>query len=147
MMLLGFRFDPPVGHKLENWNKESHLQNSSPLKLEGVELWYLVFSISLWTSTQFVHMMLLGSRFDPPRGGGHNLEHRNKENQLQNSSSLKPEGIELRFFTLCICLWTFIIYSYDSFGVKTDPTPGVTSWNIGTKKTNFKILFLWNRKG
>ena len=29
-------------------------------------------------------------------------------------------------------------YSYDSFGVKTDPTPGVRSWNIGTKKTNLK---------
>ena len=38
-------------------------------------------------------------------------------------------------------------YSYDSFGVKTDPTPGVTSWNIGKKKTNFKVLLLWNWKG
>ena len=32
------------------------------------------------------------------------------------------------------------VCSYDAPGVKTGPVPGVTSWNIGTKKENFKIL-------
>ena len=50
-------------------------------------------SISLWTSTKFVHVMRLGSKLASPRG--HKLEYRNKENQLQNSSSLKLEGLEL----------------------------------------------------
>ena len=35
------------------------------------------------------------------------------------------------------------ICSYDAPGVKTDPAPGVTSWNIGTKKPIFKIFLLW----
>ena len=42
----------PGGHKLEHRNKEAHLQNSSSLKMEGIQLWYLVCSISLWTSTK-----------------------------------------------------------------------------------------------
>ena len=32
-----------------------------------------------------------------PTLGGHKLEHRNKEDQLQNFSSLKLEGIDFRF--------------------------------------------------
>ena len=44
-------------------------------------------------------MMLLGSRLAPP-WGGHKLEHRNKENQLQNSSSLKLKGLELWYLVL-----------------------------------------------
>ena len=31
----------------------------------------------------------------PPPPGGHKLEHRNTEGKLQNSSSLKLEGLEL----------------------------------------------------
>ena len=42
---------------------------------------------------QVVHMMLVGSKMASPRG--HKLQHRNKEDQLQNSSSLKLEGLEL----------------------------------------------------
>ena len=33
------------------------------------------------------------------------------------------------------------ICSYDAPAVKTGPTPGVTSWNIGTKKPIFKFFF------
>ena len=136
----GVKIGPhPGDHKLEHRNKESHLQNSSPVKLEGVELWYLVLNISLWTSTKtgparghssqlqnssslkleglqlwylvfsislrtfiyLIHMIPLVSKTDP---WGHKLEHRNKEDQLQNSSSLKLEGIELRFSVCSISL-------------------------------------------
>ena len=43
-------------------------------------------------------MMPMGSKLARPRGGGgvcHMLEHRTKEDQLQNSSRLKLEGVEL----------------------------------------------------
>ena len=120
-----------MGHKLEHRNKECHLQNSFPLKLEGIELWYLVFSISLLTSTKFVHnMMLVGSKLASP--WGHKLEHRNKENQLQNSSSPKLEGLELWYLVFIISLWTFINC--------------IHMIPLGSKKTNFKILLLWNWK-
>ena len=33
------------------------------------------------------------------------------------------------------------VCSYDAPGVKTGPATGVTSWNIGTKKENFKLFF------
>ena len=38
-------------------------------------------------------------------------------------------------------------YSYESPGIRTDPTLGATIWNIQTEKTNFRILLLWNWKG
>ena len=88
------------GHKLEHRNKENQLQNSSSLKLEGLELWYLVFSISLWTFINLFIWFLWGQNWLHP--GGHKLEHRNKD-QLQNSS-LKLEGIELRFLVCSISL-------------------------------------------
>ena len=81
----------PGGHNFEHRDKESNLQNSSSLKLEGVELSYLVLSIFLWTSIKMVHIMPLGSKLVLP--GGHKLEHRNKEGKLQISSSLKLEGV------------------------------------------------------
>ena len=96
--------DPP-GVKTDHapgvtsWNtgpKEDHLQNSCSLTLEGIELWYLVFSISLWSLTNSVHMMT----------GGHKLEHRNKEAHFQNSFSLKLGGLELWYFICNISLWT-----------------------------------------
>ena len=58
---LGVKSDPAGGggkgsHKLEHGNKEPCLENSS-LKLEAVELSYLVYSISLRTSTKFVYII------------------------------------------------------------------------------------------
>ena len=53
--------------QLEHRNKEGKLQNYS-LKLEDLELCYLVYNISLWTSTKFVHMRPLGSKLAPSRG-------------------------------------------------------------------------------
>ena len=54
MMPLGSKlFDSrPVGPKLEHKNKERKFQNSFSMKLEGLELWYLVCSISLWTEVK-----------------------------------------------------------------------------------------------
>ena len=63
----------PRGHKSEHRSKESRIQNSSSLNLEGAELWYLVCSISLWTSTKFVHMMVLRSRLVPLQGQSWNI--------------------------------------------------------------------------
>ena len=33
------------------------------------------------------------------------------------------------------------VSSYDALGVKTDPFLVVTSWNVGTKKADFKFFF------
>ena len=92
MMLLGSRMARPGGHKFEYRNKEGKIQNSSALKLEGLELSYLVYSISWWTSTKFVHIMPLGLKTGPA-SGDHKLGHRKKEAHFQNSSSLKLEGV------------------------------------------------------
>ena len=107
----GVKIGPTTGgHKMEHRNKESHISKFFSSELEGIELWYLVFSISLWTSAKFIYMMLVGSKLAPPWGSqvGHKLEHRNKENQLQNSSSLKLKGLELWYLVFSISLWTFI---------------------------------------
>ena len=84
-------------------NKKAHLQNFSSLKLDGVEIWYLVCGISLWISTKFVHKMPLGSKLAPPWGS--QVEHRNEEGKFHNSSTLKLEGLELWYFVCSISLW------------------------------------------
>ena len=61
------KWPSPTSHKLEHRNKDSKLQNYSQ-KVEGMEPWYLVCSISLWTSTKFVHMMPLWLKLALPRG-------------------------------------------------------------------------------
>ena len=74
MMPLRSKLAPAPG--VTSWNigtkkvefKERWFQNSSSLKLEGLELCYLVNSISLWTSTKFVHMMPLRSKLAPIPG-------------------------------------------------------------------------------
>ena len=58
-------------------------------------------------------MIPLGSKLTPDPAG-HKLEHRNKEDQLQNSSSLKLEGIELRCFVCNILVNLCQFYSYDA---------------------------------
>ena len=61
--------------KLEHRNKEDQLQSSCPLKLEGVELSYLVYSIILWISSKFVRIIPWGSKLGPV---DRKLEHKNK---------------------------------------------------------------------
>ena len=66
----------------------------------------------MWTFINFIHMIPLGSKLTPDPGG-HKLEHRNKEDQFQNSSSLKLEGIELRFLVCSVLVDLCQFYSYD----------------------------------
>ena len=74
-------------------NKDGKLQNSSFLKLEGAEVWYLVCSILVDLYKDF-------SYYAPkvktgPAPGVTSSKHRNKQEKLQNSSSLKLESAEL----------------------------------------------------
>ena len=133
MMLVESKLAPPrrsqVGHKLEHRNKEKQLQNSSSLKLKALELWCLVFSISLWTFINLMHMIPLESKLTPQRG--HKLEHRNKEDQLQNSSSLKLEGISLDFWYVASpCRPLSILFIWCPLGSKLAPPWGS---QVGTK--------------
>ena len=86
------------GHKLEHKNKERKIQDSFSLKLEGLKLWYSVYSFSL-----FVHMMPWGKIW--PHPGAHKLEHRNKEAHFQKSSSLKLKGVEVDLYQVCSVVW------------------------------------------
>ena len=147
MMLLGSKLALPWGHKLEHGNKENQLQNSSSLKLQGLELWYLVFSISFWTFINLIHMIPLESKLTPQ--WGHKLEHRNKEDQLQNSSSLKLEGIELRFLApLAIGQQAYVMVRCPSC-VHPSVRPSVRaltfSLNIFFAETTYRILMKFHR--
>ena len=150
---LGQNWPCPGDHKLEYSNKEAHLKNSSSLKLEGIEIWYLVCGISLWNSTKFVHMMPLGSKLAPL--WELQVEHRNKERKFHSFSSLKLERLELWYFISSISLWTSTKFVHMMpLGSKLVPPQGVTRLNLGTKQTNFKILpclklknlYVWTQK-
>ena len=43
-----------------------NVKKSSCLKPQGLDYWYLVFSITLWTSTKFVQIIDLGPKMVPP---------------------------------------------------------------------------------
>ena len=81
-------------------------------------------------------MIPLGSKLTPDPGG-HKLEHRNKEDQLQNASSLKLEGIELRFLVCSILVDLCQFYSYDAPWDQKLPTQDVTSLNQRNKDVEF----------
>ena len=66
---------------------------SCPLESEGVELQYLVHSMSLWTPTKFVHNYDPGVKTGPVTV--YKFKHRNKDSKQKNYSSLKLNGIEL----------------------------------------------------
>ena len=103
-MPLGSELAPPWGSQVEQRNKERKFYYSSSLKLEYLELWYFVFSISLWTSTKYVNKIPLGSKLAPSWGS--QVEHMNKEQKFYNSSSLKLDGLELWYLVCSIFLWT-----------------------------------------
>ena len=67
-MPLGSKLAPPWESHVEHRNKERKFHNSSTLKLEGLEPWYFVCSISFRTSTKCVHTMPLGSGLVLPWG-------------------------------------------------------------------------------
>ena len=142
MMPLGWKLALPGGQKLEHRNSEAHLQKFYSLKLEGVELWYLVCSISLWISIKFVHMMPLGSKLASPQGA--QVGTRTNEDQFQNSSSLKLGGLELRYLASSIWQWTFIMFFFFfhmmPLGSKLALPQGSQVRTIRTKKVE---LVLW----
>ena len=129
IMSWGRNWPHPSGHKLEHKNKEDQLKNSS-LKLESLELWYLVCSISLWTFINCIHMIPLGSK-----PGDHKLEHRNKEDQLQNYSFLKLGGIELWFLAPLAIGQQAYVMVHCPWCVR----PSVCAFNFF-----FKHILLWN---
>ena len=66
----------------------------------------------------------------------------NKESHLKIPllRKCKVKSFDIWFLHLLVDLYQ--VCSYDACGVKTGPATGVTSLNIRTKKTNFKILLL-----
>ena len=141
----GQNWDCPGVHKLKHRNKERKFQNSSSLKLERLELWYLVYSISLRTSTKFVHMMPLGSKLAPSWGS-------QVGTQEQRSPSSKFFFSETVWHKdLIFGMWRLFVDLYQvcrkmPLGSKLAPPRGSQVWNIGTKNENFIILLLWNWK-
>ena len=73
-----------------------------------------------------------------PAPGGQSSKHRNKEEKLQNSSSLKLESAEFGMKHFLVDLYQDC--SYDAPGVKTGLARESQFQNIGTKMENFKIL-------
>ena len=121
-MPLGSELAQPWGSQVEHRNKERTFYNSSSLKLDGLELWYFVCSISLWTSTMFVNKMPLGSELAQPWGS--QVEHRNKERTFYNSSSLKLDGLELWYFVCSISLTSTKFINKMPLGSKLAPPWG-----------------------
>ena len=76
----GQNWPRPWGHKLEHKTKEDQLKDSCSLKLEGLELWYLVFSISLWTLSVLFIWFPWSQNW--PQPGDHKLGHRNKDSKF-----------------------------------------------------------------
>ena len=65
---------------------------TSCLKPEGLEPWYLAFSIIYWTSIKFVQIMPLGPKKALPRG--HMFYIGLYRENVKQSSCLKPQGLE-----------------------------------------------------
>ena len=94
MMLLGSRLAPTRGSQVGTW--ERRISSSKFFSSDTGRYRALIFG--------FYHILVdlyQVCSYDArgvqnwPHPGGHKLEHRNKENQLQNFSSLKLEGLEL----------------------------------------------------
>ena len=55
-------------HRLKIDFKDDNFKKSSCLKPQGLELWYLICSITLWTFTKLVQIMPLGQKRHHPGG-------------------------------------------------------------------------------
>ena len=95
MMPLGSKLAPPrwVTYS-KHRNKEGKLQNFSSLKLERVELLYLVMKHLLVVFYQDCSYDAPGVKTGPASGVT-SSKHRNKEGKLLSSSFLKLQGAEL----------------------------------------------------
>ena len=56
----------PEDHMFNIGLYRENVKKSSCLKLEGLEPWYLVYSITMWTSTKFVQIISLGPEMECP---------------------------------------------------------------------------------
>ena len=89
-------------------------------------------------------MIPLGSKLTPDPGG-HKLEYRNKEDQLQNSSSLKLEGIELRFLVCNILVDLCQFYAYDAPWDQNWPHPGGHKFEPKEQRCRVHLWGKWLR--
>ena len=126
-------------------NKNGKLQNSSFLKLEGAEVWYLVCSIPYNDSSYYDALKVKTG----PAAGVTSSKHRNKQGKLQNSSSLKPESTELSYLVYVASPSgplprLFIWCPWGENWPRPGGGGGSQVWNIGTKKESFKMFLLWN---
>ena len=80
------------GHMFYIGLYRGNVKKSSCLKPQGLEPWYLVYSITKWTSTKFVQILALGPGMARPRGLMFDIG-LYREN-VEKSSSLKPEGLD-----------------------------------------------------
>ena len=114
----------PRGHKLEHWNKEAHFQNSSSLKMEGIELWYWYAASPCWPLPCLFIWCPWGQ--DWPRPGVTNLSIGTKKATF---FFFEPGRSTALIFSMYHIVDLYQFYSYDTPGVKTGIIPGVTSWN------------------
>ena len=84
--------------------------------------------------------MPLGSKQAPPRGS--QLEHRNKGDELQNSS-LKLEGVELSYFGMRhLVVNSYQISLHHAYGVKTGPAPRGRKYEHMNNEGKLRIFLL-----
>ena len=96
----------------------------------------------MWTFINLIYMIPLESKLTPQRG--HKLEHRNKEDQLQNSS-LKLEGIELRFLAPLAVGQRAYVMVCCPLCVCPSGRPSTFSLNIFFSETTYRILMKFYR--
>ena len=141
---IGSELAPPWVSQVEHRNKERKFYNSS-LKLDGLELWYFVCSISLGTSTKFVNEMPLGLKPTPPWGS--QVEHRNMEQTFYNSSSLKLDDLELWYFLYVASPCGPLPSSFIWCPKGQDwSCPGSHKLEYRNKEDKFQIFLLWKWK-
>ena len=85
----------------------------------------------------------MGSKLVLPRGlggRGHKLEYKNKEETSKFFFSETGRHRALISSMKHLLVGLYQVSSSDAPGVKIGPAPGVTNWNIRTKKENFKFF-------
>ena len=111
--------------------------------MEGIELLYLVCSISLLTSTKSFHMMPLGSRLAPP--WGHKFEHRNKRRQNSKFFFSEPGRSRALIFRSTGHRPASLYHGPLSV-VRLSVRPLFFSLNIFFSETTYQILMKFHQK-
>ena len=113
------------------------MKKSSCLKPQGLELWYLVCSITLWFSTQFVLIMTLGPKMALPRGHMfYTGLYKEKRGKIVLSKTTRPKA------EASPCEPLASLFKLYPWGQKW-PAPGVTCFiYIGLYKEKHEKIFL-----